>query len=774
MMRLLTFGGISVLGEDGITIRLATAQRRPVAVVVLLAAHGQRGLTRDKLCALLWPDVDDRRARHSLTQALYAARKAFGRDDLFVIGGSIRLNERLIASDIADFAGALDAGSFEAATSIYVGPFLDGFVVPGCNEFDQWVSVRRAELEDRMVFALDRIATDVARRGDVARALDARRRLVAMRPWDTTFAAGLVTLLATSGNSGEALRQAEHHEAVLRRELDAAPAAEFQAIVQRLRRATPAVDAPSRRVVALPPHPPAPGGSAPRLASPAVLADGPRVIGPPRRRLFAAAAVALALLAVARVREGVGRMSQSPTTATTTLDDGALRRYRAGRSADARRDYVQASRNYKEALALDTTFGAAALRLAVASDRLGNAEMETDALARAWAQRGALDGDERALLLAFVGPQYPRPSLVAEQLAAWEHVVRRDQRSARAWYQLAARLFRDGARLGAATTIDQTRLAIHRALALDAGYEPAQQLDYAVADSVGSAAPVSIQPLEYANLTYVRWVAMASQWTVRRRAEGVRALSLLDSSATTTDERIDAALAEHSLALNESRVGDALAWTRRLHQLRPDSHAHLRLRVLDALYGGGDQPAAEAAAGELARPTEAAFNGFPLFRRRQSADACVMAQWRLAHADTSGVRGVIELLRNNRVQGDAPPVSATSGVCSELLEVALAVVTHQPDALSRLEHVDSLMLTAAVAGNAAAYAHIMLARLYGRMGQPHRALAAIRKRSYMLGWPAYLATTWREEWRLAARVGDVRDAELAQQQLLAMRAASHS
>jgi hypothetical protein len=83
--------------------------------------------------------------------------------------------------------------------------------------------------------------------------------------------------------------------------------------------------------------------------------------------------------------------------------------------------------------------------------------------------------------------------------------------------------------------------------------------------------------------------------------------------------------------------------------------------------------------------------------------------------------------------------------------------------------VDSLMLTTAVAGNAASYAHILLARLYERLGHPRRALAAIRKHDYMMGWPTYLATTWREEWRLAMSAGDVRGAALARQRYTALR-----
>src|SRR5512142_912311 len=109
VLRLRTFGGISVADGQGRPISNATDQRRPLALVFIVAASGHRGVTRDKLIGLLWPDVDLERARHSLTQGLYAARRAFGADDLFLTGGSIRLNDDRISSDIADFERALDS-----------------------------------------------------------------------------------------------------------------------------------------------------------------------------------------------------------------------------------------------------------------------------------------------------------------------------------------------------------------------------------------------------------------------------------------------------------------------------------------------------------------------------------------------------------------------------------------------------------------------------------------------------------------------------------------
>ena len=60
------------------------------------------------------------------------------------------------------------------------------------------------------------------------------------------------------------------------------------------------------------------------------------------------------------------------------------------------------------------------------------------------------------------------------------------------------------------------------------------------------------------------------------------------------------------------------------------------------------------------------------------------------------------------------------------------------------------------------------------LGHPRRALSALRRRTYMSGWPAYLATAWKDESRLARIVGDVQRAALSTSRVAALRAASIS
>ena len=84
--RLRTFGGLSLTGESGPVTGAAT-QRRKLALLAVLATAGERGVSRDRLLALFWPESDAERARHSLTQSLFALRRELDAAGFAGLGG---------------------------------------------------------------------------------------------------------------------------------------------------------------------------------------------------------------------------------------------------------------------------------------------------------------------------------------------------------------------------------------------------------------------------------------------------------------------------------------------------------------------------------------------------------------------------------------------------------------------------------------------------------------------------------------------------------------
>jgi len=71
--RLTLLGPVSLTSASGAPNRRAVQQRR-VALLAVLATSGE-SVSRDRLVGLLWPDRDERAARHLLADSLYVLRQ---------------------------------------------------------------------------------------------------------------------------------------------------------------------------------------------------------------------------------------------------------------------------------------------------------------------------------------------------------------------------------------------------------------------------------------------------------------------------------------------------------------------------------------------------------------------------------------------------------------------------------------------------------------------------------------------------------------------------
>jgi DNA-binding SARP family transcriptional activator/TolB-like protein len=229
--RLETFGKLALSG--GATGSLSH-QRRRLALLALLAASGERGLSRDQLLGFLWPESTAANARHSLEQLVHAIRRALG-ENVFVGVNPLRLNPDFVASDVDEFEKAMSREALADAVALYKGPFLSGFYLEDGPEFERWADGERSRLSDRYVKALDRLARDAELANDHAAAIAWRRRLVEADPVSSRFALAFMKTLAASGDRGAALQYARVHESLVMQELEIAPDPSITAYVAALR-----------------------------------------------------------------------------------------------------------------------------------------------------------------------------------------------------------------------------------------------------------------------------------------------------------------------------------------------------------------------------------------------------------------------------------------------------------------------------------------------------------------------------------------------------------
>src|SRR5256884_6918146 len=157
-LRVRTFGGLTLLVAGEPTTGTLT-QRRRLALLGVLAVARDRGLSRDKILACLWPESVAERARHGLDQVLYAQRHQLGVPDLFLGLKTLRLNRTVITADVWEFEDALENGMPEVAVRCYTGPFLDGFFVKGAPGFERWAEDERDRLARGCATALGSLAS---------------------------------------------------------------------------------------------------------------------------------------------------------------------------------------------------------------------------------------------------------------------------------------------------------------------------------------------------------------------------------------------------------------------------------------------------------------------------------------------------------------------------------------------------------------------------------------------------------------------------------------
>lgn len=211
---------IRLLGEpevlrNGASVTLP-ASKKSRALLAYLASTGRPHL-RERLCELLWDGPDDPRAalRWSLTKLrpLVDPHLVSQRDHVeFVADGAML--------DIAQICtpGNATTESLETCAALFRGEFLDGLDLPACFRYQQWCVAERERFRNLHIAILGELTR---RHGCSEKALPHARRRVAVDPFSEAAHASLVRLLASLGNTHEALRQYDYCRTLFERELGA-------------------------------------------------------------------------------------------------------------------------------------------------------------------------------------------------------------------------------------------------------------------------------------------------------------------------------------------------------------------------------------------------------------------------------------------------------------------------------------------------------------------------------------------------------------------------
>ena len=334
-----TLGALALRSSAGDELSAVLGGQKLVALLAYLAVAKPRGLhRRDTLVGLLWPELDQDRARAALRHTVYRLRRPLGADAIVSRGDEdIGIDPRIIQCDAAAFEELLDAGSVTEALTLYRGDLLPGFFVPGAPEFERWLDGERARLRGRASSSAWTHAAVCGSTGQPEEAARWARRATSLAPDDEPLLRRVLTLLVQTGDTAGALREYDTFARRLRDDYEASPSPETTELVEQLRRRgpSPVVSSPvsARRAdVSLTPDtggelgstdisPALPAAAAASGAAQPLSGQAPDPRSRRRRLLPLVAVAALALIGVALTWRAVrgGIFGDEPVTPTIAV-----------------------------------------------------------------------------------------------------------------------------------------------------------------------------------------------------------------------------------------------------------------------------------------------------------------------------------------------------------------------------------------------------------------------------------------------------------------------
>ncbi|MBV7337995.1 hypothetical protein KFU94_59165 [Chloroflexi bacterium TSY] len=209
------FGGFQVTRAEE---PVAFATDRARALLAYLAVEINQPHRREALAGLLWPEDQEKSARHNLRQTLTRVRQAIGDYNadpgfLQITRPTLQISHTApITVDLLDFQKLLAQvashdhvelircniciNCLAAAVDLYHGPFLDGTLLADSAPFEEWVLLTREQMQRQVLDALTTLADACTARGDHQLAQGYAAQQLAIEPWRESAHRQLMAALA--------------------------------------------------------------------------------------------------------------------------------------------------------------------------------------------------------------------------------------------------------------------------------------------------------------------------------------------------------------------------------------------------------------------------------------------------------------------------------------------------------------------------------------------------------------------------------------------------
>lgn len=238
---------------------ITIANRKALALLVYLVIEANHPHPRESLLGLLWPEHSTAAAQNSLRVACSQLQKYLekAQEDAppYLISNRLDLQFNPLSRydlDVTRFRNLIEACHTHAhpgqredcaecavrlaqAVELVRGPLLEGFSLPDCPAFDEWLFFQRERLQQQVTAALEQLADFHGRAGDAAEAETYARRLLELDPIREQAHLQLMRLLAGAGQRSAALAQYETLRRLLADELGVSPAPDTTLLAEQIR-----------------------------------------------------------------------------------------------------------------------------------------------------------------------------------------------------------------------------------------------------------------------------------------------------------------------------------------------------------------------------------------------------------------------------------------------------------------------------------------------------------------------------------------------------------
>lgn len=248
-VRILLFGPGELWSDAPPSGRRSTQPKAFALLVRLALSRRSEFVRRDVLLALLWPELGAAKGRNALSQAMHRLRRDVGMDILVTTKNEEVGLAPFVRCDVCTFWEELLEDRLTTALAMYRGPLLEGFHVSNAGNFEHWLDVQRSSLRHDAVHAALALAGRAEEAGRRFEASCWLRRALEIAPDDGITLRRLIRTLVDLGDRAGAIRAYESVEARLWVELELAPDAETNTLVNSLRRTPRSVDPAARRAI---------------------------------------------------------------------------------------------------------------------------------------------------------------------------------------------------------------------------------------------------------------------------------------------------------------------------------------------------------------------------------------------------------------------------------------------------------------------------------------------------------------------------------------------